>query len=211
MKKGTKVLNILLIVLFIATISIGVSFFVIGGGNKNIEIENKNENITIDPESSIYVSLPEENQEISSPLHIEGLARGSWFSEASFEVLLKSSDGQLIAAGNAQAKEDWDKTVEAKQQKLEAAQTILNDNVIKAAQTLTNTLNQQNQSLKETTAKRLSFDAAKHVLKLNGLEVDRIEHSGKTTTQLVVIAGKDPYKGLNPRAAKQNTKECNHR
>lgn len=55
----------------------------------------------------IIVDNPRTNQEIESPLTISGQARGYWFFEASFPVLLTDWDGLIIAEGIAQAKGDW--------------------------------------------------------------------------------------------------------
>lgn len=55
----------------------------------------------------IRVSSPRPNQVISSPLVIEGEARGSWFFEASFPVVVTDWDGLIIAQGVATAKGDW--------------------------------------------------------------------------------------------------------
>ena len=58
-------------------------------------------------ESLIQVEYPLPNQIISSPLVIKGKARGNWFFEASFPVVLTNWDGLIIAQGVAQAKSDW--------------------------------------------------------------------------------------------------------
>lgn len=55
----------------------------------------------------IRISTPRPNQKISSPLIITGEARGNWFFEASFPVVLTDWDGKIIAQGIAQAKSDW--------------------------------------------------------------------------------------------------------
>lgn len=55
----------------------------------------------------IRVSNPLPNQIISSPLVIKGEARGSWFFEASFPVVLTDWDGLIIAQGIATAQSDW--------------------------------------------------------------------------------------------------------
>jgi hypothetical protein len=44
---------------------------------------------------------------ISSPLVLTGEARGIWFFEASFPVILTDWDGLIIAQGYAQADTDW--------------------------------------------------------------------------------------------------------
>ena len=55
----------------------------------------------------IQVDYPRPNQTISSPLTITGEARGSWYFEASFPVILTDWDGLIIAQGIATAKDDW--------------------------------------------------------------------------------------------------------
>jgi len=55
----------------------------------------------------IRLDYPRPNQVISSPLTINGEARGSWFFEASFTVVLTNRDGLTIATGIATAKNDW--------------------------------------------------------------------------------------------------------
>ena len=55
----------------------------------------------------IRINTPRPNQMISSPLTIKGEARGNWYFEASFPVILTNWDGLIIAEGIAQAKGDW--------------------------------------------------------------------------------------------------------
>lgn len=50
---------------------------------------------------------PRPNDEIFSPLKISGQARGSWFFEGSFPVMLVDWDGRIIAQGIARAKSEW--------------------------------------------------------------------------------------------------------
>lgn len=54
----------------------------------------------------IRLESPRPNQVISSPLIIKGEARGLWFFEASFPIVLMGEDGKVIAQGVAQAKSD---------------------------------------------------------------------------------------------------------
>ncbi|MDP2638993.1 MAG: Gmad2 immunoglobulin-like domain-containing protein [Candidatus Azambacteria bacterium] len=54
----------------------------------------------------IRVDTPRPNQTIQSPLVITGEARGNWFFEASFPVVLVNWDGLIIAQGIATAKSD---------------------------------------------------------------------------------------------------------
>jgi len=55
----------------------------------------------------IRTNTPRPNQTISSPLIITGEARGTWFFEASFPVVLVNWDGLIIAQGVATAKDNW--------------------------------------------------------------------------------------------------------
>ncbi|PIS04549.1 MAG: hypothetical protein COT81_05895 [Candidatus Buchananbacteria bacterium CG10_big_fil_rev_8_21_14_0_10_42_9] len=55
----------------------------------------------------IKINSPRPNQEISSPVTITGKARGYWFFEASFPVVVVNWDGLIIGQGIAQAKDDW--------------------------------------------------------------------------------------------------------
>lgn len=55
----------------------------------------------------IRINAPRPNQVIQSPLTVTGQARGSWFFEASFPVVLTNWDGLIIAQGIATAKSDW--------------------------------------------------------------------------------------------------------
>lgn len=55
----------------------------------------------------IRVTSPLPNATVSSPLTITGQARGTWYFEASFPVVLVDWDGRIIAQGIAQAKDNW--------------------------------------------------------------------------------------------------------
>lgn len=57
-------------------------------------------------EDLIQVESPRAGEVISSPLTIKGEARGFWFFEASFPVILVDWDGRIIAQGIATAKSD---------------------------------------------------------------------------------------------------------
>lgn len=54
----------------------------------------------------IRLDSPRPGQVIKSPLIITGEARGTWFFEASFPVILVNWDGLIIAQGIATAKKD---------------------------------------------------------------------------------------------------------
>ncbi|MFA6457791.1 MAG: Gmad2 immunoglobulin-like domain-containing protein [Patescibacteria group bacterium] len=55
----------------------------------------------------IRLDQPLPEQTVSSPLVIKGAARGNWFFEGSFPVVLADWDGLIIAQGTATAESDW--------------------------------------------------------------------------------------------------------
>ncbi len=61
----------------------------------------------LEKQDLIRISTPRPNQEVKSPLLIEGEARGTWFFEASFPVRLLDEEGKEIAIGIAQAQGEW--------------------------------------------------------------------------------------------------------
>jgi hypothetical protein len=66
------------------------------------EVQNKNPTHPL-----LILEHPQENQVISSPLSIVGKARGGWFFEATFPVVLTDWNGLIIAEGFATAQGDW--------------------------------------------------------------------------------------------------------
>lgn len=73
------------------------------GNNTFVEyIGNELEKIDL-----IRIDFPRPNQTISSPVTVRGEARGFWFFEADFPVVLTDQDGHIIAEGVAQAQSDW--------------------------------------------------------------------------------------------------------
>jgi len=55
----------------------------------------------------IKIKSPLSQAAVSSPLEIEGEARGTWYFEASFPIKLLDNKMQEIGAGIAQAQSDW--------------------------------------------------------------------------------------------------------
>jgi hypothetical protein len=55
----------------------------------------------------IQIDFPRPNSEISSPLEIGGQARGTWFFEGDFPVILTNWDGLIIAEGFLSAEGEW--------------------------------------------------------------------------------------------------------
>lgn len=56
-----------------------------------------------DKSDLIKVQTPLSNQRITSPFEVRGRARGTWFFEASFPIVLVDWDGKIIAQGHADA------------------------------------------------------------------------------------------------------------
>lgn len=67
------------------------------------------ENIGNELEKIDLISLdtPRPNQSVESPLTIEGQARGFWFFEGDFPVIITDWDGRIIGEGFATAEGDW--------------------------------------------------------------------------------------------------------
>ena len=61
----------------------------------------------LEKDNLIRVANPRPNAVVKSPLVVKGMARGTWFFEASFPVRLFNGNGEEIARGVAQAKSDW--------------------------------------------------------------------------------------------------------
>lgn len=57
--------------------------------------------------SSIRVKTPSPGASIRSPLTVRGEARGPWFFEGDFPILLMDCDNQLIARGYVSAQDKW--------------------------------------------------------------------------------------------------------
>ncbi|HLD81583.1 MAG TPA: Gmad2 immunoglobulin-like domain-containing protein [Patescibacteria group bacterium] len=55
----------------------------------------------------IRLDFPLPEDKVSSPLIVRGEARGTWFFEATFPVVLTNWDGLIIAQGYAQADGNW--------------------------------------------------------------------------------------------------------
>ena len=55
----------------------------------------------------IQISSPKSGEMVQSPLRVTGQARGTWYFEASFPVILTNWDGLIIAETYAQAQSDW--------------------------------------------------------------------------------------------------------
>ncbi|MFC1678539.1 Gmad2 immunoglobulin-like domain-containing protein [Patescibacteria group bacterium] len=60
-----------------------------------------------DKQDLIKLDNPRPNQKVTSPLTIKGQARGYWFFEGDFPIVLTNWDGLIIAEGYATADGEW--------------------------------------------------------------------------------------------------------
>ena len=72
--------------------------------NGNIEEPSKD---SLNYKDLVILESPLPEEVITNPLVIKGQARGTWFFEASFPVILADWDGRIIAQGIATATDDW--------------------------------------------------------------------------------------------------------
>ncbi len=70
-----------------------------------LKISKRNDTALLN--DKIFVSQPLENTVVKSPLVVKGEARGNWYFEASFPVVLIDANGKELALSPAQAKTDW--------------------------------------------------------------------------------------------------------
>jgi hypothetical protein len=71
------------------------------------EITDNDEQLYQPTSSDIKIKAPLPDQTVSSPLLIEGQARGYWFFEADFPIKLLDENGNVISEHYAQAIGDW--------------------------------------------------------------------------------------------------------
>ena len=90
----------MILVIIVLVTSIGFYFL------KNKDI-TKPENPIASKGDLIVVDSPRIGDRITSPLIIRGKARGPWYFEATFPVVLTNWDGLIIAQHYAQAQSEW--------------------------------------------------------------------------------------------------------
>jgi hypothetical protein len=93
---------VLLVVVVIVAVGIGYCYFTQNNPVEKTYMGNEAEKMDL-----IKITSPRPNDGISSPLTLTGEARGNWFFEASFPVVLTDENGIVVATGIAQAKGDW--------------------------------------------------------------------------------------------------------
>lgn len=61
----------------------------------------------LDKMNLVQSESPRPNQLVESPIEIMGTARGYWYFEATFPVILEDANGNIVAQGFATAQDDW--------------------------------------------------------------------------------------------------------
>lgn len=61
----------------------------------------------LEKDDLIRIAAPRPNAQVSSPLAVKGMARGEWFFEASFPVVIVDWDGKIIGEGFVAAVGEW--------------------------------------------------------------------------------------------------------
>lgn len=104
----------LIVIIAILVIVLGVLVFRMGEPTGDLQRDERGQlsqaadKKIIDLAQIIEVTAPLNNAQISSPTIITGRARGSWYFEASFPVILiDDATSSTLATGIAQAQGDW--------------------------------------------------------------------------------------------------------
>lgn len=113
MSKTKRMMTILMAI--VALIAIAVFYIEKDRGEPQESYENIQENNVVSGGDKILAAKADlikiknlkPGDRIESPLLIEGEARGTWFFEASFPIVLLDKDGKEIAVAIAQATSDW--------------------------------------------------------------------------------------------------------
>lgn len=90
------------------SLPIGVFFATLLAGIVLLLLPGKTSAPIADPHANIIVvNTPVRETAVSSPLIVSGKARGTWYFEASFPVVLTNASGTVLAQEPAQAQGDW--------------------------------------------------------------------------------------------------------
>lgn len=69
--------------------------------------DNSNEIVNSPVSADLELFAPKPGELITSPYQIRGFAKGNWFFEANFPVLITSLDGDVLLETYASAQSDW--------------------------------------------------------------------------------------------------------
>ena len=100
----------LLLTLFLVFILGGLIFIILPPKTVLAPVPNTNQ-IELEPVDDksdfIKVTKPLANSSISSPVEISGQARGTWFFEGSFPIIIMDANDLIIGQGIATSSEEW--------------------------------------------------------------------------------------------------------
>lgn len=103
-----KKFNYFLFLILFSTFLFSIFSFIPSNLNKFLMFNNRKiDKSPITYKNQIEIYSPRSNEKIKSPLKISGRARGNWFFEANFPVILTNWDGMIIAESYVQANGDW--------------------------------------------------------------------------------------------------------
>ncbi len=98
-----KVLSIIVLLIIFGGVSMYTQY-----GDTDIQPPSTQEQGIVNPKANlIQVDTPVSGSVITSPLTIIGKARGFWFFEASFPLVLVDGNGKEIVVSYATAQGDW--------------------------------------------------------------------------------------------------------
>ena len=104
--KARKLLWVGIVIIGIAVLLSGYMLWSL----RNVGIKNVSVSPSIAYEEyndMVRVVSPQKDQVVRSPLIVTGEARGVWYFEASFPLILTDTDGNVLAEGFATADDDW--------------------------------------------------------------------------------------------------------
>lgn len=84
-----------------------VIFFLVWAGSYFLSNKKAPTSTTSEEAAGIIIFSPQVDEIITSPYKINGLARGSWFFEASFPIVLLNEAGEELGRTTAEAMSDW--------------------------------------------------------------------------------------------------------
>lgn len=92
----------------VLVVAVAAFFFTVQDITEKLPLPNNNgEEGIIEYKDTVRITSPRANQTVTSPLHIAGEARGSWFFEATFPVRLLDSEGAVLANYYIQTPLNW--------------------------------------------------------------------------------------------------------
>lgn len=91
------------VILFIFIITLASYLFVYFNNQEDVGVLDQKTSY----KDLIEVDIPKPEASVTSPLVVEGRARGNWYFEASFPVEVLDEDGSSLGIGIAEAQGEW--------------------------------------------------------------------------------------------------------